>query len=203
MVIGTTLSRLRQEQSICQENGRKLRKIVIKNMFTKEILKKIYPFATQANLDKFFPYLENIYKTSDINTELRFGAFLAQIGHESGQLRYVKELASGQAYEGSKDLGNTEKGDGVKFKGRGLIQITGRSNYTALGTFLGIDLVQNTELLETPEYAVKSAVWFWQKKKLNVFADIPDFEKITRIINGGLNGYKDRLELYERAKLYL
>lgn len=172
-------------------------------MFTKEILKKIYPFATQTNLDKFFPYLENIYKTSDINTELRFGAFLAQIGHESGQLKYIKELASGQAYEGRKDLGNTEKGDGVKFKGRGLIQITGRANYKELGDYLKIDLIKTPELLETPELAVKSAVWFWQKKRLNTFADIPDFEKITRIINGGLNGYKDRLELYERAKLYL
>ena len=172
-------------------------------MITKEKIKKIYPFATKENIDKYFPYLEDIYKNTDINTVLRFGAFLAQIGHESGQLRYVKELASGQAYEGRKDLGNTEKGDGVKYKGRGLIQITGRSNYSNLSKDLGVDFISNPELLELPEYAVKSAVWFWNKRRLNTFADIPDFEKITRIINGGLNGYKDRLDLYERAKKYL
>lgn len=166
-------------------------------------LREIYKFASQKTIDIYTPILTREMEKAEINTTLRKAAFLAQIGHESGQLRYVRELASGQAYEGRKDLGNTEKGDGVKFKGRGLIQITGRTNYTNVGKDLGLDLISNPELLELPENAVKSAVWFWTKKRLNTYADIPDFQKITRIINGGLNGLKDREELYELAKKVL
>ena len=93
--------------------------------------------------------------------------FIAQIGHESGQLKYSEEIASGKAYEGRKDLGNTQQGDGVKFKGRGLIQITGRFNYIQLSKDLGEDFIKNPELLSTPKYAVQSACWFWNKNKLN------------------------------------
>ena len=97
-------------------------------------------------------------------------------------------------------MGNVFFGDGVRYKGRGLIQITGRTNYQSLSNDLGVDFINEPEKLQSPKYAVLSAFWFWDKKKLNKWADIPDFEKITRIINGGLNGYKDRLHLYELAK---
>ena len=112
-------------------------------------------------------------------------------------------MESGKAYEGRKDLGNTEVGDGVRFKGRGLIQITGRANYTAIAKDLGINCVDYPEVLEEPENAVAVSIWFWNKKRLNTFADIPDFQKITRIINGGLNHYAERLALYEKAKKVL
>lgn len=126
--------------------------------------------------------------------------FLAQIGHESGELKWVKELASGKAYEGRLDLGNKAPGDGVRYKGRGLIQITGKHNYVLVSLALGIPCVETPELLETPENASRSAGWYWYKKNLNSLADAGRFELITRRINGGLNGYADRMKLLHRAR---
>lgn len=126
--------------------------------------------------------------------------WLAQVAHESGELRYTKELASGKAYEGRKDLGNTQAGDGVKFKGRGLIQITGRANYTAYAKFCGYDVVAKPELLEQPVGAVKSAMWYWQTHGLNELADGDKFVTITRRINGGTNGLESRRKYLNRAK---
>lgn len=127
-------------------------------------------------------------------------AFLAQVGHESGGFRYVRELASGEAYEGRYDLGNTEEGDGVRYKGRGALQITGRANYAACGDALGLDLITEPELLEQPENACRSAAWFWDSHGLNDLADRGDFLRITKRINGGTNGWADRTALWERAK---
>jgi putative chitinase len=137
-----------------------------------------------------------------IDTPLRQAAFVAQIAHESGSLRYVRELASGAAYEGRGDLGNTQPGDGIKFKGRGLIQITGRSNYRACSVALFGDerLLQTPALLENMAPACRSAAWFWKTHGLNQWADAEDFTRITRIINGGVNGLADRLAFYVRAK---
>lgn len=134
-----------------------------------------------------------------ITTPLRIAAFIAQIGHESAQLRYVKELASGAAYEGRKDLGNTQVGDGIRFKGRGLIQVTGRSNYTALLMALDIDCLEHPELLETPENACRSAAWWWSTHGLNQLADTQDFSRITKVINGGTNGLAERQSFYNTA----
>lgn len=127
-------------------------------------------------------------------------AFLAQIAHESGEFRYVREIASGEAYEGRADLGNTEPGDGVRYKGRGLIQITGRANYQACSDALKHDFVANPAALEQPVFAARSAAWFWQSRGLNDIADNGGFEIITRRINGGLNGYADRVAYFRRAQ---
>ncbi|MPQ83832.1 glycoside hydrolase family 19 protein [Pseudomonas sp. MAFF 730085] len=133
----------------------------------------------------------------------RASAFIAQIGHESGQLRYVREIwgptAQQLGYEGRADLGNTVKGDGSKYRGRGLIQITGRANYAACGEALGLALVNHPELLEQPRHAAMSAAWFWSTRGLNTLADQKDFAKITRRINGGLTGQADRQALYDKA----
>ena len=133
----------------------------------------------------------------------RVAAFIAQIGHESGQLKYVKEIwgptAAQARYEGRKDLGNTVAGDGSKYRGRGLIQITGRANYMACGEGLGLDLIKQPELLEKPQHACMSAAWFWATKGLNTLADVGQFDKITQRINGGQNGAADRQVLYARA----
>lgn len=137
----------------------------------------------------------------------RVAAFIAQVGHESGQLRWVREIwgptAQQLGYEGRADLGNTVKGDGSKYRGRGLIQITGRANYAACGEALALDLINQPTMLEQPQYAAMSAAWFWQKKGLNDMADRDQFLSITRRINGGLNGIDDRLELWKKAKAVL
>lgn len=133
----------------------------------------------------------------------RATGFIAQVGHESGQLRYVREIwgptAQQLTYEGRADLGNIVKGDGSKYRGRGLIQITGRANYAACGEALGLDLINQPELLEQPQHAAMSAAWFWSSRGLNTLADQKDFAKITRRINGGLTGQEDRQALYDRA----
>ena len=166
---------------------------------TLDELQAIMPYA-HAAAQLYVDPLNAAMDEFEINTPLRQAAFVAQIGHESGQFRYVKELASGAAYEGRVDLGNTSPGDGVKYKGRGLIQITGKANYVALMMALDIDCVDHPELLETPENACRSAAWWWKNHGLNELADAGDFEHITRRINGGLNGEADRLALYSAAK---
>lgn len=137
----------------------------------------------------------------------RVAAFIAQVGHESGQFRWVREVwgptAQQVGYEGRADLGNTVKGDGSKYRGRGLIQITGRANYAVCGEALALDLINKPELLELPQNAAMSAAWFWSTRGLNTLADASDFAKITRRINGGVNGLEDRLALWERAKKVL
>lgn len=125
--------------------------------------------------------------------------FLAQIGHESAQLRYTEEIASGTAYEGRKDLGNNQPGDGVKYKGRGLIQLTGKKNYALASIALDLPLLDRPELLAQPPLAVESAGWFWSNNNLNSLADMRLFKECTRRINGGMNGYADRFKLYQRA----
>lgn len=140
----------------------------------------------------------------EIDTVLRQAAFLAQIGHESGNFVFTREVwgpTPAQAkYEGRVDLGNTEPGDGFRFRGRGLIQITGRANYEACGRALGLPLLEEPQLLEEPEFASTSAGWFWcDLKRLNALADRGEFETITRRINGGTNGAADRGVRYQRA----
>lgn len=137
----------------------------------------------------------------------RMAAFIAQIGHESGQLQYVREIwgptPTQAKYEGWADLGNTMKGDSSKYRGRGLIQITGRANYAECGETLGLDLINQPELLELPQHAAISAAWFWATKGLNTLADQDQFNTITHRINGGLNGLQDRLEIWARARAVL
>ena len=155
----------------------------------------------------FLPALNRAMARYKIDSRERQAAFLAQVGHESGQLRFVRELGN-NAYLAKYDtgalakrLGNTPEadGDGQKYRGRGLIQVTGRANYRDAGVSLGLPLLEQPELLEQPVWAAMSAGWFWSRAKLNDLADVGKFEAITRKINGGLNGWDDRLALYERA----
>lgn len=162
--------------------------------------------ATGARIDRattFLPYIEAAMAEFDISTRERQAAFLAQIGHESGGLHWLVELwgptPAQERYEGRKDLGNTQPGDGYRYRGRGLIQITGRANYTECGTALGADLVNEPEKLGEPELACRSAAWFWDERGLNELADAGDFQTITKRINGGLNGYADRVARHEAA----
>ncbi|SDT97516.1 glycoside hydrolase family 19 protein [Pseudomonas yamanorum] len=169
---------------------------------TEQQLLQILPNAgRQAGV--FVPVLNTAMAKYAIVTRLRIAAFIAQIGHESGQFRWLKELwgptAQQARYEGRADLGNKANGDGFKYRGRGLIQITGRANYAACGEALGLDLINNPDLLELPQHAAMSAAWFWSTKGLNTLADQGEFTKITRRINGGLTGQADRQALYDKA----
>ncbi|RYZ22075.1 MAG: hypothetical protein EOO16_10590 [Chitinophagaceae bacterium] len=171
---------------------------------------------------KFLPFIQETCRRYNIDTPARQLCFLAQVGHESGGLFYTEELASGKAYDGRKDLGNTEPGDGPRYKGRGLIQITGRTNYGALGKAFGVDLIASPEKLggknsgscteEQLRYAALSAGWFWNSRSLNKLADEIDIRKpidedtnmkqfklITRRINGGYNGLQDRVHKYQQG----
>jgi len=169
-------------------------------MITFEELRKICPYTRTGRVAVFVEPLNLAMHEFEIDvTPVREAAFLAQVAHESGGLTYVREIASGAAYEGRADLGNTKPGDGEKFRGRGLIQVTGRSNYAVCGAALDLDLLTHPELLEQIPNAARSAGWFWKTHGLNELADHGDFKLITKRINGGYNGYKERLAFYETA----
>ena len=157
---------------------------------------------TRATL--WAPHLTKAMEAYDIDSDMRIASFLAQVGHESGGLAFASEIwgpTLAQArYEGRIDLGNNQSGDGKRFKGRGLIQITGRFNYRAAGKALGLPLEDEPELLELPQHASQSAAWFWKDRGCNEIADSGDFRKLTKRINGGLNGYEDRLQRFEWAR---
>lgn len=173
---------------------------------TEQQLLLILPNAGR-NAGVFVPVLNAAMNRYGIVGTVRVAAFIAQVGHESGQLRYVREIwgptAQQTGYEGRADLGNTVKGDGSKYRGRGLIQITGRANYAACAEALGLDLIARPEMLELPQHAAMSAAWFWKQNGLNDLADRDQFLTITRRINGGLNGIDDRLELWKKAQAVL
>ena len=179
---------------------------------TEQQLQRIMPNARrQAGV--FVSALNAAMANRQIDTPKRQAAFLAQVGHESGQLQYVRELG-GEQYLSKYDtgtlaarLGNTPEadGDGQRYRGRGLIQITGRNNYLrcSLALFGDERLLRTPELLELPQWAAESAAWFWWVNGLNLLADKEQFNTITRRINGGLNGLEDRLQLWGRARAVL
>ncbi len=149
-------------------------------------------YADRAQVGSLLPHLLLTMAEYEIRTPLRQAHFLAQLIHESGSFNYLEEIDPGDYLEGRTDLGNTEPGDGRRFKGRGLIQITGRSNYQASGQALGIDLIEAPTRLADYDLACLSAGWFWSKNQINQYADRDDVEMVSRTINGGLNGFEER-----------
>ncbi len=191
-------------------------------LITPAMLEQLYDIRPSKSR-VWAPALGGAMEEWDITTVPRMRAFLAQVGHESGRLNYVKEiwgptraqldyernssiawarLVEGRRHRNTKafDLGNSEPGDGKKYLGRGPIQITGRRNYTLAGIALDLDLVEHPELLEQPEEGARAAGWFWHNAECNELADSCDFVGITRKINGGLNGQDQRMALFEVAK---
>lgn len=140
--------------------------------------------AVAAN--RFFP------EYGVLDSGLRLAHFLAQLGHESGSFKYMEEIASGEKYEGRKDLGNTQAGDGKRYKGRGPIQLTGRANYRTYGRAIGIDLESNPEIAAVPSIGLHTALEYWKSRKINALADRDDLTAVTRAVNGGTNGFEDR-----------
>lgn len=173
-----------------------------------QLLKIAGPDGHKEHLRELAPAVNQCLEKYQINTPLRIAHFLAQVMHESGGFHYLREIwgptDAQSGYEGREDLGNTQPGDGKRFMGRGLIQLTGRANYTRLTQAMNVDFLSKPQLLEQSPYAVLSSGWFWHvEKNLNPIADRDDAKTITRRINGGLNGYDDRLEYLHRAKSVL
>ena len=169
-----------------------------------EKLQLVMPRALADRVSRYYEPLVAGMTRYKITTDLRMAHFIAQLAHESASFRYTEELASGEAYEGRRDLGNTQPGDGKRFKGRGLIQLTGRANYAEYSKSTGVDYVAKPQLLSTdPFAAVDVACWFWNSRKLNALADADDVKAVTRRINGGYNGLDDRIQYLTRAKAVL
>ena len=145
-------------------------------------------------------HAEHVMEDYGITTRLRVCHFWAQAAHECDGFRTMREYASGRAYEGRKDLGNVYPGDGVRYKGRGIFQLTGRAGYTAMQKKIGLPLVAHPELAEGPEVALRIACEYWASRGLNAFADKDDLTTITKRINGGLNGFADRKSKLAIAK---
>ena len=150
----------------------------------------------------------------DINTPARLAMFLAQVGHESGSLRFVREIwgptPAQLRYEGRADLGNTQPGDGRRYSGHGLIQVTGRFNHAktrdqlrADGFEDAPDFEADTQALELPKWACLSAARFWFARGCNALADAGNFDRTTQVINGGQTGAADRRARWARAKTAL
>lgn len=180
-------------------------------LITAKLLRVLSPSLQPAVAENYAPLLEQAAREFEINTPARVAAWLAQLAHESGGFRYLREIwgptAQQQRYEPpgalAEQLGNTEPGDGFKFRGRGWIQLTGRANYIAAGKDLGLDLVGNPALAGAPSIAARVAGWFWKTHRLNRLADLntlPAFRQITRRINGGANGATERARLWQLAK---
>jgi predicted chitinase len=168
-------------------------------MLTLDILRKLAPTLPADKAALYLPYINQAMTENGIVTKLRVAGFIAQILHESCELRFMEELASGIHYEGRKDLGNIYPGDGERFKGRGPIQLTGRHNYHLAGDAIGLNLEAHPDLAKAPEVGFRVAGWFWNCHKLNSYCDKADFEGLTRKINGGLNGLSSRLKYYNLA----
>ncbi len=180
---------------------------------TLDQLRKIMSNLPRPKAELYLQPLNDAMEEAGVNTKPRQAAFLAQYAHETVELHYLEEIASGDAYEPtSKDpgaqrrahrLGNTQPGDGRRFKGRGLPQLTGRANYQACGDDLGADFISHPELAATPEWAFKVGAWYWNLKHLNDWADKGDFLKITLLINGGYNGLESRKKYFNRCQQVL
>lgn len=170
------------------------------------------------NRDEYIPYFNKFLEQFKINTVDRLLCFLANVLHETANLYYKEEIASGVQYEFRKDLGNTKQGDGLKYKGMGIFQLTGKSNFTLFTEWakrLGynIDFVKNPKKLLEPEFAVLSACFFWENNNLEKYADEGDFINVCSIINTGriqkpktphkINGIEDRLKKYDLVKQLL
>ncbi len=164
------------------------------------ILTKICPTGAVAIRRDAAAAMPDVVTRFQINTPLRQAHFLAQTAHESDGFHTTTEYASGKEYEGRKDLGNTHPGDGVRFKGRGLIQLTGRANYEAYGEKLGLDLVNHPETAAQFPAAILTAGQYWADHDLNALADKDRLIAITKKINGGTNGLASRRVYLARAK---
>jgi len=164
---------------------------------TIEMIKKLCPTGDYKIIKGFVKNFNRYNEAYGIDTKLRAAHFIAQAAHESAHFRTLEEYASGKAYEGRQDLGNIISGDGVRYKGRGIFQLTGRYNYKKFGSIL---LLNNPELASVPRLSVLTALEYWGINELNILADKDDIKAVTRRINGGYNGLEDRQNYLKKIK---
>jgi putative chitinase len=199
-------------------------------LITREQLAESLYKATPANIDAYLGPINASCAKFNINTPKRIAAFLAQIAHETGCLKYTEEnlnytrerleqifpkyfpnglaeLYAGipakigaRVYGGRMGNGDESTGDGYTYRGRGLFQLTGKANYKACGAYIGVDLLNYPALLCRPDVAIESAAWFWNENNLSKPADAEDFKTITKKINGGYNGYADRVKYWLKSR---
>ncbi|MGF7159691.1 putative chitinase [Rhodoligotrophos appendicifer] len=166
---------------------------------TFEQLKCIAPQGDEAILQAVASKLPELGPRYGLDTMRQVIHFIAQAAHETDGFRVTREYASGEAYERRGDLGNTESGDGVRFKGRGIFMLTGRDNYGKMGEMIGRDLVSDPDQAADPAISVEIALCYWRSRSLNLLAEANDFIGVTRRINGGVNGFADRKLYFGRA----
>jgi putative chitinase len=166
----------------------------------RKVLLKVEPRGKPWILDGLADAMPHMVERFKIDTPLRQQHFLAQCAHESDHFQTTREYASGRAYEGRRDLGNTQKGDGERFRGRGLIQLTGRFNYEAASKALGEPYVDDPPLVEKFPAAAIVSGWFWHKNEINKHADRDDIRAVTKVVNGGYNGLDSRQAALKNAK---
>ena len=169
---------------------------------TEKQVKFIMPRAMDSRVAEFVKSFNDYAEQFGITTPLRAAHYIAQVAHETGQLKWLEEIASGAQYEGRKDLGNTQKGDGKRFKGRGYLQTTGRANYQAYQNsgFCNGDLMSHPEWLAKQPGCQKASMYYWWKRKINAAADRDDCRAVTKLINGGYNHYAERAQFTRMAK---
>jgi len=189
-------------------NGRPVSVKGIKSFITSQQLIKIAGTSELADImQEFADGVNETFNRFNINTPLRIAHFLAQVMHESGGFRYMREIWGPTdwqiGYEGREDLGNIYPGDGKRYMGRGLIQLTGRANYEEFSRSIGVDFVARPELVEQSPYAVMAAGWYWDSRDINRAADEDDLVRVTRLINGGTLGIDDRAAYLDAAKAVL
>ncbi len=168
-------------------------------------MKGLTPGGKVAILTHIVELAPTMLPAHGISTALRVCHFLAQCAHESAGFRTTEEYATGKAYEGRKDLGNTAPGDGVRYKGRGLIQTTGKRNYWVFSKWASNIDPDTPDFVMTPDklgefpWALLSAVYYWESHSLSSLADKNDLKQITHIVNGGYNGYDSRRDYFNKA----
>ncbi|TQF69170.1 hypothetical protein FK531_10415 [Rhodococcus spelaei] len=166
---------------------------------TPDELARIVPRMPTEKVAEYVAPLNEAMARGGIDTPVRQAAFIAQLAVESDSFRTFQEYASGSDYEGRADLGNTQAGDGERYKGRGAIQITGRHNYESVSQYTGIDFVAHPELLEAPENAFTTAAWYWTSRNLNQVADSAGIVRVSEVVNGGHNALAQRVADFQRG----
>ena len=171
-------------------------------LITESQIRRIMPNAKNERVKEFVASFNKYCKQFEINTKLRAAHYIAQVAHETGELRWLEEIADGSQYEDRKDLGNIQKGDGKRFKGRGYLQCTGRANYQnyADSGFCGGDLMSHPEWLAQQPGCQKASMFFWLTNGLNRLADSDNATAVSKRINGGTNGLAQRLYYTRKAK---